>query len=266
MYCTRRAFKQEAMLRTTRLHLPAGEFRVLLDKLGPSLGFWRAAEIAVLRTETYAPPVLDLGCGDGLVTSFVLPQVDVGVDPSPAIHRAGATRLYRRLEAEPIETVRIEPGSIGTVISNSVLEHVADLPGALHATARLLRPGGRLIFTTPTEAFSEWLTLPTARYSVWRNGHYEHRNLWPIERWQEELARSELRIVTVRPYLRREMVRCWDALELLQRVWIGRRRLFSMCWRRLPRTALTRLAQRLSRVDLSAPAPGGGRLIVAVRR
>jgi hypothetical protein len=74
-----------------------------------------------------------------------------------------------------------------------------------------------------------------------------------------------LRVVKVRPYLRREMVKCWDALELLQRVWIGKRRLFSVCWRRLPRSVLTRLAQRLARVDLSAPAPGGGRLIVAVR-
>lgn len=250
---------------TTRLHLPAGEFRVLLDKLGPSLGFWRAAEIAALRAETYAPPVLDLGCGDGLVTSFVLPQVDIGVDPSTAIQRAVATQLYRRLEAAPIETVHLEPGSVGTVISNSVLEHVADVPAALQATARLLRPGGQLIFTAPTEAFSEWLALPMKRYSTWRNGHYEHRNLWPVERWQEELSRSGLQIVKVRPYLRREMVRYWDALELLQRVWIGRRRLFGMCWQRLPRTALTRLAQRLSRIDLSAPAPGAGRLIVAVR-
>lgn len=255
------------MLHTAmRLHLPADEIHVLLDKLGPSLGVWRAAEIAALRTEIYAPPVLDLGCGDGLVTSFVLPRVDFGVDPSPAIHRAAASRIYQRLEAESIETVRIEPGSIGTVISNSVLEHVVDLPAALNATARLLRPGGHLIFTTPTEAFSQWLTLPTQRYSDWRNRHYEHRNLWPVERWQEELSRSGFKVVKVRPYLRREMVRCWDALELLQRIWIGQRRLFSMCWRRLPRRALLRLAQRLSRVDLSAPAPGGGRLIVAVRR
>lgn len=249
-----------------RLHLPADDFQVLLEKLGPSLGVWRAAEIAALRTETYAPPVLDLGCGDGLVTSFVLPHVELGVDPSLAIQRAAASRLYQRLEARPIETLRIEPGSVGTVISNSVLEHLTDLPAALDATARLLRPGGRLIFTTPTEAFSRWLALPTNRYSDWRNRHYEHRNLWPVERWQEELGRSGFTIVKVRPYLRRELVRWWDALELAQRVWIGRRRLFSMVWRRIPRRALMRLAHRLSRVDLSAPAPGGGRLIVAVRR
>jgi SAM-dependent methyltransferase len=248
-----------------RLHLPASEFLSLLEKLGPSLGVWRAAEIAALRMETYAPPVLDLGCGDGLVTSFVLPRVEIGVDPSAAIQRAAASRVYQRIESRPIQTVDVAPGSIGTVISNSVLEHVADLPAALDATARLLRPGGHLIFTAPTEAFSDWLTLPAKRYSDWRNRHYEHRNLWSVERWEHELGRSGLRVVKVRPYLRREMVRCWDALELLQRVWIGKRRLFSVCWRRLPRSVLTRLAQRLARVDLSAPAPGGGRLIVAVR-
>ena len=65
--------------------------------MGPSLGLWRAAEIAALREQTYEPPVLDLGCGD----------------------RAGP-----------------EPGG-----------------------ARALRPGGRLILTAPTEAFSRQLAL-----------------------------------------------------------------------------------------------------------
>ncbi len=254
-------------LASPELRLPAHEFQVLLDQLGPSLGVWRAAEIAALRTEIYEPPILDLGCGDGLVASFVLPRVDIGVDPSPlAIRRAAQSRLYARLEARPIEAVALEARSVGTVLSNSVLEHVANLRSALDATARLLRPGGRLIFTVPTEAFSRWLALPSAGYRNWRNRHYEHRNLWPIERWQQELERSGFAIVAVRPYLRREIVTLWDAVELLQRVWIGRHRLFSACWRRLPRFVLARLARGASRLDLSAPAPGGGRLVVAVRR
>ena len=63
------------------LHLPAPMFRVLLEQQGPSLGLWRAAEVAALREQGYHRPVLDLGCGDGLVTSLVLRPVEVGVDP-----------------------------------------------------------------------------------------------------------------------------------------------------------------------------------------
>ena len=254
------------MQHAPHLHLGPEDFHSLFEQLGPSLGFWRAAEIAALRAQRYDPPVLDLGCGDGLVTSYVLSDVAVGVDPSKiAIAGAARRRLYHRLEAKPIEAVDVTPGTIGTVLSNSVLEHIRDIDGALRATAQLLRPGGRLIFTVPTEAFSRWLALPIPAYRDWRNCHYEHRNLWTVERWRAELQRGGFTLTTVQPYLRHQMVTAWDALELLQRVWIGRYRLFGVCWRRLPRTLLARLARRAARMDLAAPMPGGGRLMVAQR-
>lgn len=241
------------------------DFRTLFEQLGPSLGLWRAAEIAALRTQTFEPPILDLGCGDGLVTSYVLSSVDIGVDPSDAIARAAARGLYRKLEAKPIESADIAPGSISTVISNSVLEHIADLETVLHTIARLLKPRGRLIFTVPTEAFTDWLAVPLSRYGAWRNQHYDHRNLWSARRWREQLQRCGFTLTIVTPYLRREFVTAWDALEMLQRVWVGRHRLFSVAWRRLPPAALMRLAERASQIDLSAPDPGGGRLMVAQR-
>lgn len=237
---------------------------MLLDRLGPSLGLWRAAEVAVLRTQTYEAPVLDLGCGDGIVTSLVLPHVDIGVDPArEAIRRASYLRMYARLEAVSIENLAVPPGTIGTIVSNSVLEHIPDLPAVLRTAARLLRPRGRLVFTVPTEAFSGWLALPWSSYGAWRNAHYHHRNLWTLEQWAHHLRHVGFTIVSVRPYLRRGIVTAWDTMELAQRVRIGRRRLFSLFWRRVPPPLLTRLARRLARLDLAAPAPGGGRLIVA---
>lgn len=70
----------------------------------------------------------------------------------------------------------------------------------------------------------------------------------------------------MRPYMRHRLVILWDWLELLQQVWIGRRRLFSLFWRRLPPSVLDFFAQRLAHTNLSAQAPGGGRLIVARKR
>lgn len=249
-----------------KLQLNVDDFAILLERLGPSLGLWRAAEVAALRTQAFQPPVLDLGCGDGLVTSLVLRRVDIGVDPWPlAIQGAAARGLYARLEAKPIEQLDVAPGSLGTIVSNSVLEHIADLPAVLRAAARLLRSGGRLIFTVPTEAFAGWLALPLARYSTWRNRHYEHRNLWSVEQWAHHLRQAGFAIVSVQPYLRRGLVMTWDALELAQRIWIGRHRVFGVCWRRLPLAVHARLAHYLATLDLSAPMPGGGRLVVAQR-
>lgn len=249
------------------LHVPAQQLRRLFELLGPSLGLWRAAEIAVLRECEYARPVLDLGCGDGLVTGLVLPHIEIGVDPyRPALTQAAARGVYGRLIDRPLEAAPLAVRSIGTIVSNSVLEHVPRPERVLRAAARLLRPGGRLVFTVPTEAFSQWLMLPTARYARWRNRHYEHRNLWPIERWSEMLDSVGFGIERVRPYFRRPLVTAWDGLELTQRVWVGRHRVFGLVWRRLPARALARLADWAARLDLAAPPPGGGRLIVARRR
>lgn len=248
------------------LHLEEKDFHTLLRLQGPSLGLWRAAEVAALREQEFPPPVLDLGCGDGLVTSLVLPRVDIGLDPNQeALGQASRRGIYTRLQPVPVEAADLPPGSIGSVLSNSVLEHVEDIDRVLEAAARLLCPGGRLVFTAPTEAFSAWLALPLTGYAAWRNRHYDHLNLWTLEHWSARLERAGLRIESVRPYLRRRLVAAWDLLELSQRVWVGRRRLVGVLWQRIPPATMKRLARRASRLDLSAKEPGGGRLIVAVK-
>lgn len=253
---------------THPLYLPEEDFRFLFQMLGPSLGLWRGAEIAALREVTCPPPVLDLGAGDGLVTARVLPRVAIGLDPDRvALRRAGDLGIYERFIGMPVEEANLPPASLGTVISNSVLEHVGRIDAALAAAARALRPGGLLAFTVPTEAFSRWLALPGADYARRRNRHFQHINLWTAEEWSARLEGAGLRVECVRPYLRRGLVRAWDVLELLQMAQVrtprGRARLFGKAWRRLPARWIHALARRAARLDLSAPVPGGGRLIVA---
>jgi SAM-dependent methyltransferase len=249
---------------TDPLYLDTRSFRALFEQLGPSLSVWRAAEIAALRTVAYEPPVLDLGCGDGLVTSFILSRVDIGLDPDPrALARAAGRGLYHRMIPTTLEEARLPEEGMATVLSNSVLEHLPDPNGVLAAIAHVLRPGGRLILTVPTSAFSCWLFLPSARYATRRNRQLIHRNLWPAHEWARRLARVGLEVEIVRPYLSRRTVRAWDALDLLERVWIGRQRVVSLVWHRLSPGTLERLARRASRLNLAAPPPGGGQLLVA---
>ena len=188
------------------LHLDARTFRVLLAQQGPSLALWRAAEVAALREIAFEHPVLDLGCGDGLVTSQVLANVEVGLDPDKRVlERAAMLNIYQRFEQVTAEEMQLPDASIETVVSNSVLEHVPSLDETLQSIARVLRPGGKLVFTSPTEKFSAWLVLPLKRYAAWRNNKLCHLNLWSIECWRRHLEhalpvahkemRSELRSV-----------------------------------------------------------------------
>jgi SAM-dependent methyltransferase len=249
-----------------RLTLPARDFRFLLDRLGPSLGFWRAAEIAVFRNSApYEPPILDLGCGDGLVTSRVFPRVALGVDPDPiALQNAQRLGIYTDLLCSRMEDADLPAEQFGTVISNSVLEHIPDVDSTLAAVAQVLKVGGQFIFTTPTDAFSKWLALPLPSYARLRNRQYQHLNLWTVEEWNRRLTKVGFCIDAVQPYLGRGWVWAWDMLELLQRIQVGKKptRLFGWCWKRIPPVWIDRLARRAAHINLSAPFPGGGRLIV----
>jgi len=195
---------------------------------------------------------------------MVLNHVDAGIDPDPkALTQASRVGLYLKLENALVERSTLPENCFGTIISNSVLEHIPDLHPVLAKAGRLLRSGGRLVFTVPTERFSECLALPFPRYSRWRNQQLRHLNLWPESRWREALEKAGFEIVTIRPYLRNGLIFSWDLLELMQQARVARRRLFGLAWRRLPHSFINYLARRASQLDLSSPAPGGGRLIVA---
>jgi SAM-dependent methyltransferase len=248
----------------TPLHLDAASFRRLFVELGPSLGLWRAAEVAALRQHRYEHPIVEAGCGDGLVTSLVLRTVEIGCDPWPeALSRAARRRLYKRLLPVPIEKAGIAEASVATVICNSVVEHIRHLEPVLAAVARMLIPGGRFVFAAPSDRLSQWLILPSGRYSAWRNRRLHHVNLWPVGRWAAQLALHGLKITHIRPYLKRRLVALWDFIDLLEQVWVARRRLVGVAWRRLPGWLLDGITRAAAHIDLSAPFPGGGRLIIA---
>lgn len=246
------------------LYLDASTFTQLLALQGPSLGLWRAAEVAALREHQFARPILDLGCGDGLVISMVLPNVDVGVDPDAKALARHRKPIYETVLPCRIEEAGLAEAGFATVVSNSVLEHVPQIDTVLQRVSELLRPGGRLIFTTPTDAFSHWLALPIARYAAWRNDGYGHLNLWSASKWADVLKQAGLSLECVRPILRHTLVTAWDVLDVAQRLSFTGKPIVGRLWRQIPNAGIACLGQWASRLDLSAgPAAGGGQLMVA---
>lgn len=97
---------------------------------------------------------LDLGCGDGSFTG-VMAQAGVQVVGAEVAEAALARAQERSPELEfrliPIEgPLPFEDNSFDLVWSSEVLEHVADTARWLSEVRRTLRPGGRLLLTTPS--------------------------------------------------------------------------------------------------------------------
>lgn len=249
------------------LRLDASRFRILMEAAGPSLGLWRGAEIAALREVDFQAPVLDVGCGDGLVSSLALWLVDVGLDPNEdAISRAKKSGIYERLMKTTIEEAELPDESAASVLCNSVIEHAPSVKTVLGAIHRVLRPGGMLALTCPTRCFSDWLALPNVRYAKWRNQKLEHVTLLSAQEWTDHLEKAGFSVIRIRPYLRRRLVFVWDLLELLQLVRVRQRPVFSRLWKKSPSLLLDCFALMASRFDLSSPEPGGGQLILAVKK
>ena len=113
-------------------------------------------EFIATRATLARQPVLDVGCGGGLLTeSLARAGAGVtGIDLAPGmievarLHAAesGLTIDYRVASAE--ELARESPGRFAVVTCMEMLEHVPD-PAAMVATlARLLSPGGAFFVST----------------------------------------------------------------------------------------------------------------------
>lgn len=102
--------------------------------------------------------VLDLGCGNGVVTAWLAERGfdPVGIDPSPegiAIARSAHPELEFH-QASVDESLPRDFGSFAMVVCLEVIEHVYDPVRFARRALDLLRPGGVLLLSTP---YHGWL-------------------------------------------------------------------------------------------------------------
>lgn len=138
------------------------------------------------------PRVLDVGSGGGFVATGVADIADVVVidlsfDP---LRDAKATGLSMIVAADASE-LPFRDDSYESVICSEVLEHVADPVAVVAEAARVVKPQGLFLFSTPTRTFWSRLLLINVAQR-WRLTRVLPSDLHD---WNEFLTTSELTVL-----------------------------------------------------------------------
>jgi SAM-dependent methyltransferase len=108
---------------------------------------------------------LDLGCGAGRFLTLA-PERATGVDVAQAaLDRAAANAPAARLALAGADgALPLAHASVDLVWCSETLEHVADALGLLQECRRVLRPGGRLLLTTPAHPLWRRTAIAVVRF------------------------------------------------------------------------------------------------------
>jgi SAM-dependent methyltransferase len=174
-----------------------------IKTMAPHRAILRAVECKLMGRVPLAPPVLDIGCGDGHFASIAyrsLP-IDVGVDIMARDLREAAARtgVYSSVMFASATALPFANASFNTVVSNCAIEHIPDNLAVLREIGRVLRPGGTFAATLPSEYFSQYLFGATAfralglrrlslAYGDFFNRISRHYHVYSPAAWRERLT------------------------------------------------------------------------------
>jgi 2-polyprenyl-3-methyl-5-hydroxy-6-metoxy-1,4-benzoquinol methylase len=155
--------------------------------------FWQRLHTAMNFIAKHAPyeRILDFGCGSGVMLPFLAQHskhvTAIDIDLVPLEHVKKHIPLAENiqvLDANQTSLSHLAPRSFDLINALDVLEHVADLQRTLRELLALLKPGGHLLVSGPTENILYQIGRKLAGPEF--SGDYHERGTPEIKR---ELAR-----------------------------------------------------------------------------
>lgn len=122
----------------------------------PEENYWfrrHEAAYRAVRPFTRGARVLEAGCGEGYGAALLAEEARavLAVELDPVVIGHAATRYRPRIHPlrADLQRLPIADGSVEVVAALQVIEHLTDQPRFLAECARVLRPAGTLLVTTP---------------------------------------------------------------------------------------------------------------------
>lgn len=183
---------------------------------------WREVEVSLLKqnwSRYFKGKILDLGCGGGEIAkelffnkgqSFV--KLEWGLDNDRLmVKKAIKSRVYKEVILGDVRKINLKNGVADLVFSNSVIEHIQNIDQVLKEINRVLKPGGRLIATMPSDRLGEYLGWGKG-YALWFNYKYHHYNLLSKAVWKKLLKQNGLDLIEGYYYLDKLTIKKWHKL------------------------------------------------------
>jgi SAM-dependent methyltransferase len=204
----------------------------------PPVALWRSIEARTLATLDFPAPMLDFGCGDGLYTEAIFgkqPEIygnDIAAAELPGARDSGV--YFRGVQFADGHALPYPDDFFGSVYSNSVVEHIPDPHNVLPELSRVLRPGGVIVFTVPSDHFRKLLdgyrTAPdktaAEAYAKSIDEKFAHHHYHTADEWRVLFATVGIKLTEARYYIAPEAVAQWDRMN--REYNIGGRSLFNM--------------------------------------
>lgn len=199
----------------------------------------RSIEARMMAQLDLPRPILDLGCGDGDFARAAFTQpLDVGIDPWAAqVEIARRVGMHRELYVMDSNAMTFPDESFATVLSNSVLEHIPNIEPTMQETHRVLKRGGTLVFTTPSNHFAEYLYFAdtfrklgmkslATRYENYFNRISFHYRTDSLATWTTRLNQFGFHIKQSYSYFSRNASHLFDLAHYYSAITIFYKRLF----------------------------------------
>lgn len=201
-----------------------------VNELPISEAFWRYFEIMQLKyiisKLSVELPILDLGCGNGLINSCLFGRTEIGIDLDYKVAvSAKNNNVYNHVIVADACKLPFKDGTVGLVFSNCVLEHIKDIDVAFREIKRVLKHNGAFLFTVPADKFNDFLIFGYNKYVNYRNMQLRHYNILNIKDWGVLCEKNKFRIADFKYYFPLEGLKVWDFIDfgfhlpILSKLW-----------------------------------------------
>lgn len=267
-------------MREEEAEVTLADFRRYFAHTPAALCVKECARLKALREHECPPPILDVGCGDGLFASVAFADAEVwGIDIDAREGRwAVASRAYSQVVLADITRAKLPEAFFATCVANCSLEHVPRIDLAMRNIYHSLKPGGRVLMFVPNKDWVQHMLSYRFLAGIGARGlaatlqrsidkFFRHEHLYDQAGWRKVLSDAGFEVDAVEPVLSSATTVAFEML-LVPSLAGKLNKTLTTRWTNFPaaRRALSRPAYELAKLLLASNDPSPTAEFLAIGR